>query len=69
MLVLFCFHVWTDFEITSNTNMENGNILYKFVFKHFKAKVKVTVAVITFSLFWSSHLQTDLNVTLHRCLV
>ena len=41
-----------------HTNFRYGNILDKFVFKHNRDKVKVTVAVRRklFSLFWPSHL-------------
>ena len=57
LLAVRCFHLWTDFDITSYT-FRYGNILDKFVFHHNRAKVKVIAAVRRkrVSLFWPSHL-------------
>ena len=38
-------HLWTYFDLTSY-NVEYDNVLGKFVFQHYRAKVKVTVAVL-----------------------
>ena len=54
LLALLCLHLWADFK-QLHTNVDYGNILDNFVFQHYRAKVKVTVAVIR-SLFWPSHL-------------
>ena len=56
LLAVRCFHLWPDFDIT--TNFRYGNIFDKFVLQHNRDKVKVTVAVRRklFSLFWPSHL-------------
>ena len=56
LLAVRCFHLWTDFDITSYKWY--GNILDKFVFQHNKDKVKFTAVVKRklFSLFWPSHL-------------
>ena len=64
LLAVRCFHLWTDFDITSY-NFRYGNILDKFVFQHNRAKVKVTVAVKRkhCSLFWPPRLYTDFNIT------
>ena len=43
-MAILCFHLMTDFNITSY-KFEYGNVLEKFVFQHYRAKVKVTVAV------------------------
>ena len=44
--------------ISLHTNVEFDSIFNKFVFQHYRAKVKVTVAVIRkiLPLFWLSHL-------------
>ena len=70
LLAVRCFHLWADFD-KLHTNVRYGNILDKFVFQHNRANFKVTVAVRRklFSLFWPSHLETDFNITSHKCLV
>ena len=52
------------------TQMLSWTISWITVFHHHLAEVKVTVAAIKkiSSLSWSSHLQTDFNITPHKSL-